>query len=425
MVHCQISCNENSYGIIIVDITKKQKNMSEQPIGSTLTEARLHTDDELAGWEQLAAESHTWPKDHEGLQGLKEHHVDRLLGEKGMGHLISSEAATSDEPMLDETAYDSGEHSVSTQEIQYALEDANTIHVDELMSSRTFLARAKDTGIDIAKQGRNDPAYWDLFAEVAEGYAKFRRGKGDEELTVHSLSLICKLPQFLMAQQRIDSNGDDRYDRRDQDKDVASRFNADLRGFFDAYPETSIAGFTKELSMITGYMFSDVSDRKRIVEQLNDTVRGAMHEFAFKQVVERSGYARSDVREATAKEDLQGIDLVIDPDEWDELCLDVKASKYKIRELAAKDNIPNWNRPFYPKLGHEEFRDRRTGKTVEARKDVIVIFSLLEDTWFDDRFTLSDERINVVAGILPDTLEDARTALYNRRQQQEARRHQR
>ncbi len=399
--------------------------MSEQPTGHALIEALIHTDDELAGWEQLAAESHAWPKDHEGLQLLKEHHVDRLLGEKGMDHLVSSEAATSDEPTPEETSYDSVEHSVSTQEIQYALEDANTIHVDELMNSRTFLARAKDAGIDIAKQGRDDPAYWDLFAEVADGYAKFRRGKGGDELTVHSLSLICKLPQFLTAQHRIDNNGDDRYEQRDQDKDVASRFNASLREFFEAYPETSIAGFTKELSMITGYMFSDVGDRKQIVEKLNDTVRGAMHEFAFKQVVERSGYARTEVREATAEEDLQGIDLVLDPAEWDELCLDVKASKYKIQELAAKDNIPNWNRPFYPKLGHEEYRDRRTGKVVEARKDVVVIFSLLDDAWFNDRFTLSDEHITAVAAILPDTLEDARTALYNRRQQQEARRYQR
>lgn len=396
--------------------------MSEQPTSSTLTGPRTHTNDELEGWEQLAAESGTWPKDHEGLQTLKEHHVDRLLGEKGLGHLVTNEVTTHGEPTQEETASYSSEKSVSTQEIQYALEDANTVHVDELMNSRTFLTRAKDAGIDIEKQGRNDPAYWDLFAEVTDGYADFRRRKDDDEPTVHSLSLICKLPQFLVAQHRIDTNGDDQYDRRDQDKDVASRFNASLRGFFDAYPETSIEGFTKELSMITGYMFSDVSDRKRIVEQLNDTVRGAMHEFAFKQVVERSGYARTGIREATAEEDLQGIDIVLDPDEWDELCLDVKASKYKIQELAAKDNIPDWNRPFYPKLGHEEFRDRRTGKIVEARKDVVVIFSLLDDAWFEDRFTLSDERVNTVAGILPDTLEDARTALHTRRQQQEERR---
>ena len=382
--------------------------MSEQPTGPALTEARIHTDDELAGWKQLAAESRAWPRDHEGLQLLKERHVDRLLGEKGMDHLVGHEAMTPES-----VQEDTSEKHVSTQEIQYALEDANTIHVDELMNSRTFLARAKDAGIDIAKQGRNDPAYWNLFAEVADGYAKFRRSKGDDELTVHSLSLICKLPQFLTAQHRIDNNGDDQYDQRDRDRDVTSRFNASLRGFFDAYPDTSIAGFTKELSMITGYMFTDVSDRKQIVEKLNDTVRGAMHEFAFKRVIERSGYARTGIREATAEEDLQGIDLVLDPDEWDELCLDVKASKFKIRELAQKAGIPNWNRPFFPKLGHDGYRDRQTGKLVPPRKDVIVVFSLLEDAWFGDRFALSDEHIDAVAQMIPDIIEESKTTLHN------------
>lgn len=42
------------------------------------------------GWEGLAETSAGWPDDHEGLQLLKKNHVDRILGERGLGHLIVS-----------------------------------------------------------------------------------------------------------------------------------------------------------------------------------------------------------------------------------------------------------------------------------------------------------------------------------------------
>lgn len=42
------------------------------------------------GWEGLARASADWPEDHEGLQLLKNNHVDRILGERGLGHLIVS-----------------------------------------------------------------------------------------------------------------------------------------------------------------------------------------------------------------------------------------------------------------------------------------------------------------------------------------------
>lgn len=299
-----------------------------------------------------------------------------------------------------------------TREIQDALEDANTVHVEALMNSRTFLARAKDEGIDIDSQGRDNPKYWDLLADVTDGYINFRRLKGDSELAVESLGIICKLPQFLIAQQRLDINGDNQYDLRERDKEITSTFNANLRKFFAANPDTSLAGFKKELSMITGYMFNHVDDRKRIVEQLNNAVRGAMHESAFGRILERSGYARTGIREATAAEDLQGIDIVIDPGEWDELCIDVKASKFKIQELAEQAGIPNWNRPFFPKLGHNGYIDKETGKLVPPHKDVIVMFSLLEDAWFEDRFRLSDKHVDVVARMIPDIIEESRTALH-------------
>lgn len=350
----------------------------------------------------MAGEYKGW---HPGLQPHVEAQLDRL----GLAHLI-----------------DASEHpetrgvSATTQEVQEALEDANTVHVDALMNSRTFLTRAQEQGVDIDSQGRDNPAYWELLADVTDGYADFRRRKGDNELTVQSLSLICKLPQFLMAQQRLDLNGDTQYGLRHRDKEIASTFNADLRGFFAAYPETSIAGFKKELAMITGYMFADIDARRRVVEHLNDTVRGAMHEAAFGHILERSGYAHAGIREATADEDLQGIDIVINPDEQDELCIDVKASKFKIQELAKRAGAPTWNRPYFLKLGHSGYRDRTTGKRVPPGKDVVVMFSLLEDAWFGDRFALADKYVDAVAQMAPGIIEESKSVLRTLREQRQA-----
>ncbi len=357
----------------------------------------------LEGWQGVAAEYKSW---HKGLHP----YVEDNLARRGLHHLVNQGEASE---IID-----------PTQGIQKALEDANTIHLDALMSSRTFLGRAKDEGVNTDYQGQDNPEYWDLLADVVAGYVNFRRREGDSKFLTESINLICRLPQFLLAQQRLDSYGDDQYDLKVRDKEVASKFNALLRTFFDAYPDTSIKGFTKELALITGYMFRSGDVRKRVVEQLNSSLRGAMHESAFRKILERSGYARTGIREATAQEDLQGIDIVVDPGQWDELCLDVKASIFNIQELSRKDGVPDWNRPFYPKPGHSGYTKRETGEYVPPRKDAIVIFSLLEDSWFGDRFTLSDQYVNEVAKILPDIIEESRTVLHNMRQQrQRHRRH--
>ncbi len=42
------------------------------------------------GWHALAEEAAQWPGEHQGLQALRQHHVNRLLGEHGLGHLATS-----------------------------------------------------------------------------------------------------------------------------------------------------------------------------------------------------------------------------------------------------------------------------------------------------------------------------------------------
>lgn len=376
--------------------------MSEKFTGEVPPPVLKPQDSDLEGWEEVAANYKEW---HEGLQPHVERHLQRL----GLSHLIKEAVA-------------SNEREHSAPEIQEALEDANTIHVDALMNSRTMAARAHDAGVDVLSQGRDNPAYWDIMAEITDGYADFRRGKGDSELSVECVGIICRLPQLLLAKHRLDLHGDDFYDDKRRDKGTASVFNARIRKFFDEYPDTSISGFKKELALITGYMFTDTKDRKHIIKKLNETIRGAMHEFAFGKVLERSASVRTGMQEATKEQDLQGIDYVINPEEPDELCIDVKASKHMIRELTDKAGIPNWNRPYYPKLGHPGYTDRRTGRYVPESKDVIVMYSLLEDEWFGDRFELEDKYIEAVAALVPGVIDESRSVLSKMRQQREQRR---
>ncbi len=42
------------------------------------------------GWRRLAQDAANWPDHHEGLRALRENHVNRLLGEKGLDHLVVS-----------------------------------------------------------------------------------------------------------------------------------------------------------------------------------------------------------------------------------------------------------------------------------------------------------------------------------------------
>lgn len=386
--------------------------MSEQHIAQPQPQESPKDIQEVTGWHGVAAEYKTW---HKGLHP----HVENNLSRLGYSHLIDvSEGNTAQDSVASHTA-GSGQEKPGiddqTREIREALEDANTIHVDALMNSRTLLALTKEKGIDSHNLGQDSPEYWDLLAETTDGYADFRRGKGDSELTVQSLVLICKLPQSLIAVHKLETHGDEQYDLRKRDKEIASMSNARLREFFTSNPETSIKDFKKELSMITGYMFSNIEDRRSMVDQLNNRIRGAMHESAVEDIIEYSGYARNGIREATTDEDLQGIDLVIDPGEWDELCIDVKASKIEIQNLAKEAGIKNWNRPFFPRLGHAAYRDRASGKEVAKRKDVVVMYSLLDDSWFGDRFKLSDQHIKQVAELMPDIIEESKNCLHNMR----------
>ncbi|MDB5170253.1 MAG: hypothetical protein JWN82_649 [Candidatus Saccharibacteria bacterium] len=52
------------------------------------------------GWHQLAQDSADWPSDHEGLQTFKKNHLDRVLGERGLGHLVVSQEDESDATFL-------------------------------------------------------------------------------------------------------------------------------------------------------------------------------------------------------------------------------------------------------------------------------------------------------------------------------------
>lgn len=63
--------------------------MSEEP-------AAIRPEEQLqdeTGWRQLAEDAAQWPEDHKGLQALRQNHVNRILGEKGLGHLAVDEGS--------------------------------------------------------------------------------------------------------------------------------------------------------------------------------------------------------------------------------------------------------------------------------------------------------------------------------------------
>jgi len=366
--------------------------MSEQPIVSA---ARPLTSEEVEGWRQLAQESAGWSEYHAGLQQFKEGHLHRVLGEKGLSHLLEQ-----------------AEDRYETEEIQAAMQDANDVYLSDMMEQPTFLERCIDAGVSPTDY-RDNPRYWDIFADFSDEYVEKQRTNGLNEVTLQSIALFTKVPQFLFTQSRLAAVHDDRwqyiyrknkktgevYDPRHDDVEAASRFNSHLRAYFDKFPAASVSGLQQEIGFIIQHMHHGDYHRSKDQRLLNDTIRGAMHESGFLQVLEYSS-AIHDVRTATTEEDLRGIDVVVEPGRPEELCINVKASEYLMRKA-------NTDKPYVIKMGRKQ-----------GYKDIVLMYSMLTDEQFEDRFTLPQEVVIERAGVIPRTIDKARRELYELRKSQ-------
>jgi hypothetical protein len=387
--------------------------MSEQP--TTPQHANLPAD-ELAGWDELARASSQWPQDHEGLQQLKHNHVHRILADKGLEHLISNYLITnSDEPdgaHVERAAWQpKTEEQLSdfmTESLGEALAkligDRTSTRPNGILKNSYFLGRAQERGIDVMNRADNKE-FWDFFAEQAEQYIDKHYASGDSMVELDSIQVLSRLPQFLLADQRLSANdypstellADDPAHPKMADKLTASRFNNALREYINKYPEVSARAFQGALTDMAIQMRNQA--RETDAQSINETLWGAQVESAFGRILANIG----NVRGATATEDVHNIDLVTEPDTPDEVCFDIKASDYKLDDIRRRLKLPTPSDPvqrMYVILHGHSQRTKQDGSVIAPSKDRVIFCPTPNSTrarfqslFMKDRFQMSDDMI--------------------------------
>lgn len=120
--------------------------MSEEPSRKPTDEERATQAGDDANWEELAHQSKQWPMEHEGLQAFKKNHVDRVLGERGLGHLVVGKDDQSDAKFLHER--DSKTHLSPEVEhsVNYLRQQGNKIPNEPAYKIAAHINLLKDSG---------------------------------------------------------------------------------------------------------------------------------------------------------------------------------------------------------------------------------------------------------------------------------------
>lgn len=226
-----------------------------------------------------------------------------------------------------------------------------------------FHARCGSEGIDPYEDvGTAD--YWLIVAEYGNEAINSARTRNGESVKLSALELLTATPAYVYEQDALDNNRHRNTVERKQAKEQVSYYNSLIRDFAGNYPDTNVTDLVKFLTNMTDISIENAAMRNAASRQITATVRGAQHEVGFGQILVSTGRS---FRETTLKEDLEGIDYVVQGIHTPELKVDVKASSNQIITLGGTPN---------------GYARKHNGK--------IVIFSQIEDYEFNNRFTISN-----------------------------------
>lgn len=247
--------------------------------------------------------------------------------------------------------------------------------VSKLQEDGRFIQACQAQGIDphedIATEG-----YWQTFTDFTSEKCQELLDKGANPEQIHSLDLLAATPDFLYQQAKLDdlqtivNRGGVRAlspgqrTEWDRAKDVASTFNARIRGFVMDHPNSMKNDLTVGLQKILPFSIEGEHAKQNAKTKLEQIMRGAQHEIGFGQILEKTG--RQFRPSESVQEDRAGIDYVIDEGTHDELRVDVKAS---LSEVEAKGSM---------------------GAFARKPDGAIVMYSLIKDAEFNGGFFISD-----------------------------------
>lgn len=253
-----------------------------------------------------------------------------------------------------------------------------------ITESPDFAQACLESGLDPLKSS-HDQAYWSLVASFATDEVSKRREAGDNSMEVTAYELLALSPAAMFAESTLTKRQASGYQEAQQLKQMASYYNSLLRYFGSAFPDITVSETQQAIENVCSMAGLDDA---AATAQVRHTVRGAQHELGFGQLLHHTGRT---YEAAPLELDLQGTDYVVDVD-GDQLRVDVKASLSEVEALGSASG------PFAIRWPRHK-----------GQEATIVMYSLVQDAEFHDRFLVSDEIAEARAPVLNQLLTQAKT----------------
>ncbi len=253
----------------------------------------------------------------------------------------------------------------TTEDINNALGNAERT-LPRLQQDPSFHLSCVNQGIDPLKDTASLP-YWYAMSAYVNERTTTAQENGADPLTMDALRLIAAAPATLLEAHKLSTRSfHDFHDRRHA-REITSAFNGQLREFGYRYPETSVKGMTTALLGTTAQVLPSREQRAAATYQMKAHIRGMQHELGFGQILMQ---ANIPCRETSLSEDLKGLDYVLTIGTGAKqraIGVDVKASLSEIESHGS-------NQAF--------------AKTADNH---LVIYSMIHDSEFADRFFISEQ----------------------------------
>jgi hypothetical protein len=243
----------------------------------------------------------------------------------------------------------------------------------KMSADPAFQAKCLKQGIDPIRDG-DTTAYWTTFADHAYGTVTKLREKNGESLRVTAFELITATPAYVHSQHRLHSIttseqagkqlSQTEKDEKHRLKTTASYFNGIIRDFAVHYPNASPDNLSLTLVNVIGKTIDDPKMREFGETVINTGIRGAQHELALGQILSQTG---RHFETTTTADDLKGVDYRLTLGDGRTLDIDAKASLYTQRQSGNLNRAYSW-----------------------GESGQLILFSLVRDSEFHDRFFIDD-----------------------------------
>jgi phosphopantetheine adenylyltransferase len=177
------------------------------------------------------------------------------------------------------------------------------------------------------------PEYWRAFSEFGQERIVEIRQKAGDSLQLRTLELMVTTPEFLFAKGALHNPMHQHSKEGKRDLAVAIAFNERLRNLALTYPDLRTESVNNAMLSMAKTAIEDKGVRKFASRIANDTVRGAMYELGFGQLLEASGRG---FRKGSSAEDGKGTDYAVIGRSGGEIHIDAKASLAKVREAGSE-----------------------------------------------------------------------------------------